>query len=36
VVQVNGGLNETAEVQLKGRDELLPVSRGFIHAFRQM
>jgi DNA-binding LytR/AlgR family response regulator len=36
VVQVNRGLNETAEVQLKGRNELLPVSRSFIHLFRQM
>ena len=36
VVQVNRGLNETAEVQLKGRSELLPVSRSFVHVFRQM
>jgi DNA-binding LytR/AlgR family response regulator len=36
VVQVNRGPNETAEVQLKGRNELLPVSRSFIHVFRQM
>ena len=36
VVQVNRGLNETAEVQLKGRKELLPVSRSFVHVFRQM
>ena len=36
VVQVNRGLNETAEVQLKGRAELLPVSRSFVHVFRQM
>jgi DNA-binding LytR/AlgR family response regulator len=36
VVQVNRGLNETAEVQLKGRTELLPVSRSFVHVFRQM
>ena len=36
VAQVNRGLNETAEVQLKGRKELLPVSRSFVHVFRQM
>jgi DNA-binding LytR/AlgR family response regulator len=36
VVQVNRGLNETAEVQLKGRKELLPVSRSYLHVFRQM
>lgn len=36
VNQVNRGLNETAEVQLKGRKELLPVSRSFLHVFRQM
>jgi len=36
IVQVNRGLNETAEVQLKGRKELLPVSRSYLHVFRQM
>lgn len=36
IAQVNRGLNETAEVQLKGRKELLPVSRSFVHVFRQM
>jgi DNA-binding LytR/AlgR family response regulator len=36
VAQVNRGLNETAEVQLKGRDEALPVSRSYLHVFRQM
>jgi DNA-binding LytR/AlgR family response regulator len=36
VSQVNRGLNETAEVQLKGRPESLPVSRSFLHVFRQM
>lgn len=36
VAQVNRGLNETAEVQLKGRREVLPVSRSFLHVFRQM
>lgn len=28
--------NETASVHLKGRDEVLPVSRSFLHLFRQM
>ena len=28
--------NETAAVHLKGRDEVLPVSRAFLHVFRQM
>ena len=36
VAQVNRGPNETADVLLKGRQELLPVSRSFVHAFRQM
>lgn len=36
VVQVDRGPNETAEVRLKGRRELLPVSRSFVHVFRQM
>lgn len=36
VAQVNRGLNETAEVLLKGRRETLPVSRSFLHVFRQM
>jgi DNA-binding LytR/AlgR family response regulator len=36
VVQVTRGVNETAEVQLKGRRELLPVSRSYLHLFRQM
>jgi DNA-binding LytR/AlgR family response regulator len=36
VAQVNRGLNETAEVQLKGRKDVLPVSRSFVHVFRQM
>jgi DNA-binding LytR/AlgR family response regulator len=36
VVQVNRGPNETAEIQLKDRKELLPVSRSFVHVFRQM
>jgi DNA-binding LytR/AlgR family response regulator len=28
--------NETAEIYLKGRDEVLPVSRSYVHLFRQM
>jgi DNA-binding LytR/AlgR family response regulator len=36
VAQVNRGLNETAEVLLKGRSERLPVSRSYVHVFRQM
>jgi DNA-binding LytR/AlgR family response regulator len=28
--------NETAEIHLKGRKEVLPVSRGYLHLFRQM
>jgi len=36
VSQINRGPNETAEIQLKGRKELLPVSRSFVHVFRQM
>jgi DNA-binding LytR/AlgR family response regulator len=36
VAQVTRHENETAEVQLKGRAETLPVSRTFLHVFRQM
>jgi DNA-binding LytR/AlgR family response regulator len=36
VAQVNRGPNETADVLLKGRGETLPVSRSFVHVFRQM
>ena len=36
VAQVDRGFNETAEVQLKNRREVLPVSRSFLHVFRQM
>ena len=36
VSQINRGPNETAEIQLKGRKELLPVSRSFVQVFRQM
>ncbi|MCG2584766.1 LytTR family DNA-binding domain-containing protein [Massilia sp. TS11] len=36
VSQVVRGLNETAEVHVRGRREVLPVSRNFLHHFRQM
>ncbi|WP_280151398.1 LytTR family DNA-binding domain-containing protein [Piscinibacter sp. XHJ-5] len=36
ISHVTRGLNETADIHLKGRDEVLPVSRTFLHLFRQM
>jgi DNA-binding LytR/AlgR family response regulator len=36
VQRVVRGHNETAEVHLKGRPEVLPVSRSYLHVFRQM
>jgi DNA-binding LytR/AlgR family response regulator len=36
ISQVRRGENETADVHLKGRDEVLPVSRSYLHLFRQM
>lgn len=36
VSQVTRNLNETADVHLTGRGEVLPVSRSFLHLFRQM
>jgi len=33
---VERGENETAEIHLKGRKEVLPVSRSYLHLFRQM
>jgi DNA-binding LytR/AlgR family response regulator len=36
VSHVVRGDNETADVHLKGRDEVLPVSRNYLHLFRQM
>ncbi len=36
VAQVVRGLNETADVHLRGRSEVLPVSRSYLHRFRQM
>ena len=36
VSHVKRGDNETAEIHLKGRNEVLPVSRTFLHLFKQM
>ena len=36
ISQVTRGLNETAQIHLKRRDEVLPVSRSYLHLFRQM
>ena len=36
VAQVVRGLNETADVHLRGRSEALPVSRSYLHLFKQM
>jgi DNA-binding LytR/AlgR family response regulator len=36
VAQIHRLDNETAQIQLKGREEVLPVSRSFTHLFRQM
>jgi DNA-binding LytR/AlgR family response regulator len=36
IAQVTRGLNETADVHLSGRSEVLPVSRSYLHLFRQM
>lgn len=36
VSQVMRGANETADVHLRGRSEVLPVSRSYLHLFRQM
>jgi len=36
VSRVERGENETAEIHLKGRKEVLPVSRSYLHLFRQM
>ena len=36
VREVTRGLNETADIHLTGRSEVLPVSRSFLHLFRQM
>ena len=36
ISHVTRGENETASVHLKGRKEVLPVSRSYLHLFRQM
>lgn len=36
VSEVVRGVNETADVHLRGRKEVLPVSRSYLHHFRQM
>lgn len=36
ISHITRGQNETADIHLKGRDEVLPVSRSFLHYFRQM
>ena len=36
VSHVTRGLNETADIHMKGRSEVLPVSRSYLHLFRQM
>ena len=36
VSHVSRGENETADLHLKGREEVLPVSRSYLHLFRQM
>jgi DNA-binding LytR/AlgR family response regulator len=36
VAHVTRGANETANIHLKGRVEVLPVSRTYLHLFRQM
>lgn len=36
VQEVVRGVNETADVHLRGRPEVLPVSRSYLHHFRQM
>jgi DNA-binding LytR/AlgR family response regulator len=36
ISHVTRGSNETADIHLKGRGEVLPVSRTYLHLFRQM
>jgi DNA-binding LytR/AlgR family response regulator len=36
VSHVTRGENETADIHLKGRPETLPVSRTYLHLFKQM
>lgn len=36
IAQVTRNSNETADIRLKSRDDVLPVSRNYVHLFRQM
>lgn len=36
VSEVKRGINETAELHIRGRPDVLPVSRSYLHLFRQM
>ena len=36
ISHVTRAANETAQIHLRGRDEVLPVSRSYLHLFRQM
>lgn len=36
ISHITRGANETATIHLKGRTEVLPVSRNYVHLFRQM
>lgn len=36
ISHVTRGTNETADIHLKGRQDVLPVSRSYLHLFRQM
>ena len=36
ISHVTRGENETAQIHLKGREDVLPVSRSYLHLFRQM
>jgi DNA-binding LytR/AlgR family response regulator len=36
ISHVTRGANETADIHLKGREEVLPVSRSYLHLFKQM
>lgn len=36
IAHITRGANETADIHLKGRSQVLPVSRTYLHRFRQM
>ncbi|HTE43534.1 MAG TPA: LytTR family DNA-binding domain-containing protein [Steroidobacteraceae bacterium] len=36
IKQVTRGVNETGDIHLKGRGDVLPVSRNYLHLFKQM